>query len=536
MNEEIFGTPDHQPEGEGTAPNPSEEGPFLEKNNPAVSPLLENETASIPEQQPSVPNIPQTELPHTEPFAQHQEGSVPGGAPSPAVPPAGGNPFPYSAASNAPFPQPLQQNGWLDPSQNGTAPGGKPPKKKMDKGLKIFLWAVGVVLGGFVLAFCVYGVYSAFSSNPSELPSSSSQVPSSSNPSASSSGPEALAPTEPVTDPNWGGLTLENQQELDGGSETLSAAEIYEKEAPSIVGICVYNQGSQPGDDPAMEGSGIIISENGYIMTNSHVINDSNEFPVEVVLSTEERYVATVVGFDKRTDLAVIKIEATGLPVATLGNSDDLRVGDWVLAIGNPGGLDYNNSLTRGIVSALNRPVDSKAQSAMKYIQTDAAINPGNSGGALFNMYGQVIGINTSKIQGYEGMGFAIPITTAKKIVDDIIANGYVADRVRLGLTGSVVSEYHAHIYNLPQGVIIRSISDDSDLKNKGVMEDDIITKINGKDVTSMDDIYDELANHVPGDTVTLTIYRSGNGMTKVSTFDVEIVLLEDKGETQQAE
>ena len=134
MNEEIFGTPDHQPEGEGTAPNPSEEGPFLEKNNPAVSPLLENETASIPEQQPSVPNIPQTELPHTEPFAQHQEGSVPGGAPSPAVPPAGGNPFPYSAASNAPFPQPLQQNGWLDPSQNGTAPGGSRLKRRWTKG------------------------------------------------------------------------------------------------------------------------------------------------------------------------------------------------------------------------------------------------------------------------------------------------------------------------------------------------------------------------------------------------------------------
>ena len=133
-------------------------------------------------------------------------------------------------------------------------------------------------------------------------------------------------------------------------------------------------------------------------------------------------------------------------------------------------------------------------------------------------------------------MGFAIPITTAKDIVDDIISNGYVAGRVRLGLTGSIVSEYHSRIYNLPQGVIILSLSDDSDLKNKGVMEDDIITKINGKDVTSMDDIYDELANHVPGDTVTLTIYRSGSGMAKATTFDVEVTLLEDRGETQETE
>lgn len=538
MNEEIFGTPDHSPEGENASPAVSPgEASSPETDQPSVPSSEESAVAPLPSQQPGTSDVPQAGQqpdPGVDAVAQDADPAQQGMSSPMAAPPAGSSPYP--AEPNVPFPQP-SYGGWLDPSQNGAAPGGKPPKKKMDKGLKIFLWAVGIVLGGFVLSFCVYGVYSAFSQPPmASFPPSSSSAPSSSSSSSPSSQPDSSLANRPATDPNWGGLVLENQQELDGGSGTLSAAEIYEKESPAIVGICVYNQGSQPGDDPAMEGSGIIISENGYIMTNSHVINDSNEFPVEVVLSTEERYVATVVGFDKRTDLAVVKIEATGLPVATLGNSDDLRVGDWVLAIGNPGGLDYNNSLTRGIVSALNRPVDSKAQSAMKYIQTDAAINPGNSGGALFNMYGQVIGINTSKIQGYEGMGFAIPITTAKDIVDDIISNGYVAGRVRLGLTGSIVSEYHSRIYNLPQGVIILSLSDDSDLKNKGVMEDDIITKINGKDVTSMDDIYDELANHVPGDTVTLTIYRSGSGMAKATTFDVEVTLLEDRGETQETE
>lgn len=447
---------------------------------------------------------------------------------------------PYAQGGQPPVaqqPGSVRYSQWPEYRQgvDDSSAGGRPPKKKMDKGLKIFLWAVGIVLGGFVLAFSGYGIYSAISGLPTgENPSSSSPSPSTSSGASSFPQINNNVPSGPVTDPNWGGLELENQQKLDGGSDTLSAAEIYEKQAPAIVGICVYNQGSQPGDDPAMEGSGIIISENGYIMTNSHVVNDSNEFPVEVVLSTGDRYAATVVGYDKRTDLAVVKVEAAGLPVATLGNSDELRVGDWVLAIGNPGGLNYSNSLTRGIVSAINRSVESKAQTAMKYIQTDTAINPGNSGGALLNMYGQVIGINTAKIQGYEGMGFAIPITTAKKIVDDIIQNGYVAGRVRLGLTGSIVSEYHARMYNLPQGVIIRSLTNDSDLVAKGVKEDDIITKINDKDVTSMDDIYDELANHKPGDTVKLTIFRSGTGMTKSTTFEVEVTLLEDKGETQQ--
>lgn len=573
MNDEFFNTPGRNPEQEtgGYAGSPGTPGADSTPPEGAAAPVpaqpVETPPVSVPapgEEAPSFADTPTPVQPAPEdyspgvspagPFAQPGAGfpvntGAPG-VPRASVPGGAYPPYPQETAAQPAYPQgqegndPPQQpappyySQWPEYRQgfdNGVPAGGRPPKKKMDKELKIFLWAVGVVLGGFVIAFCGYGIYSALNGVPTGNASSS---PSSSlSPNSGSSAPQnsGAAPSGPVTDPNWGGLELENQQKLDGGENTLSAAEIYEKQAPAIVGICVYNQGSKPGDSPAMEGSGIIISENGYIMTNSHVVNDSNEFPVEVVLSNGDRYSATVVGFDKRTDLAVVKVEAAGLPVATLGNSDELRVGDWVLTIGNPGGLNYSNSLTRGIISALDRSVESKAQTAMKYIQTDAAINPGNSGGALINMYGQVIGINTAKIQDYEGMGFAIPITTAKKIVDDIISGGYVSGRVRLGLTGSIVSEYHATMYNLPQGVIIRSLTDDSDLRNKGVMADDIITKINGKDVSSMDDIYDELADRMPGDTVTLTIYRSGNGMTKANTFDVEVVLLEDKGETQQS-
>ena len=201
-------------------------------------------------------------------------------------------------------------DGWIPPKTG--LPGGSRLKEDGQRAENLF---VGCWRGIRRLCAGLLRIRRLFRLSPliRREPSSSSQVPSSSNPSASSSGPRRSV-HRTGNRSQLGRIDSENQQELDGGSETLSAAEIYEKEAPSIVGICVYNQGSQPGDDPAMEGSGIIISENSYIMTNSHVINDSNEFPVEVVLSTEERYVATVVGFDKRTDLAVIKIEATGLP------------------------------------------------------------------------------------------------------------------------------------------------------------------------------------------------------------------------------
>ena len=180
--------------------------------------------------------------------------------------------------------------------------------------------------------------------------------------------------------------------------------------------------------EPASQGTGIVLSEDGYIATNSHVIGDSRSlYYVEVVTNEGTTYEAKVIGYDSRTDLAVLKINAKGLTPAQFCDSEYVEVGQDVIAVGNPGGIEFQNSLTRGVVSALNRELSLSSQ--VTYIQTDAAINPGNSGGPLCNMYGQVIGINTAKISSssYEGMGFAIPSRTVKEIVDDLIAKERLA-------------------------------------------------------------------------------------------------------------
>lgn len=331
-------------------------------------------------------------------------------------------------------------------------------------------------------------------------------------------------------DPNAPSIQIENLESANG---KMSASEIYKKLSPSIVGVVTYNleEGIEAGQKG--EGSGIIISKDGYIVTNSHVIGDTKSYGVKVVLNNNEEYSAKVIGYDVRTDLAVIKADAEGLTEATFGNSDQLEVGQDIIAIGNPGGLDFAGSLTMGVVSALNRTLSSS--SLVKYIQTDAAISPGNSGGALINMYGQVIGINTVKVvsTGYEGMGFAIPINTAKSTIDDIISQGYVSGRVRLGITGKVVSEYQARMYDVPQGILIAQIAQDSSLAASTAQVGDIIVKIDSCDVVSFDSLYSELTKHKPADTVTLTLYRPSSLNKDNSTFEISVTLLEDKGETQ---
>ena len=220
--------------------------------------------------------------------------------------------------------------------------------------------------------------------------------------------------------------------------ELLTPAQVAAKVRPSIVSVITVDNvnymNSQSG-----EGSGIILRSDGYIVTNSHVIGDSNKYEVSVITSDGQTYDAKVIGFDVKSDLAVLKIDATGLPECELGDSSQLVLGDYVIAIGNPGGRQFAGSVTMGIVSGVDRIIDTEnteSTSAMRYIQTDAAINPGNSGGALVNMYGQVIGVNTAKIaaSGYEGMGFAIPSTKVKEIVADLIDYGYVEGRVKLGI------------------------------------------------------------------------------------------------------
>lgn len=380
-------------------------------------------------------------------------------------------------------------------------------KSKMDKGLKVFLWTFGVIVGLAVL-FLLSAITASYlkNNNINLFSSQGSQVS--------------------------GNTPTLNTKDRTEDENAMSAQEVYAKVAPSIVGIVTYNPSKGLISSGAGQGSGIIMTEDGYIITNAHVIGNSNKYNVTVVIDNKE-YQAKVVGFDVRTDLAVVKIDANGLSPATFGNSDQLAVGEWVLAIGNPGGLEFSNSLTRGLVSALNRSLkseNSSVNSSSKFIQTDAAINPGNSGGALVNMYGQVIGINTAKVKDFEGMGFAIPINTAKSVVDDIINKGYVSGRVKLGISVRPVSAYEAHINNVPQGILILEINEGSNLISQGVKVGDIITKMDGVNTTNTSDLYGELNKHKAGDTVSLTLYRQSALSGQSTTLDVKVTLQEDKG------
>lgn len=278
---------------------------------------------------------------------------------------------------------------------------------------------------------------------------------------------------------------------------------------------------------PASEGSGIIATSDGYIITNAHVVDGADS--LKVITSDGTTYEAKLVGSDSMTDLAVIKVEATGLTAAEFGSSEDLVVADPVIAIGNPGGLQFNSSVTIGYVSALNRSVtNSETGYTMECIQTDAAINPGNSGGALVNMYGQVIGINSSKIvaTGYEGLGFAIPIDDALPIISDLKEYGYVKDRAMLGISGQYLDSWTANFYGLPSGMYVASITNES-VSDAGVQKGDVITKIDDTDVTSANTISGYIAKKKPGDTVTLSVTRGLTG----ETFTCEVTLTESTGQ-----
>ena len=279
---------------------------------------------------------------------------------------------------------------------------------------------------------------------------------------------------------------------------------------------------------PTSEGSGIIMSTDGYIITNAHVV--SGEKALKVVLYSGKTYSAKLVGSDSVTDLAIIKIDATGLTAAEFGSSSDMKVADTVMAVGNPGGLEFNSSVTVGYISALNREItNSETGNTMKCIQTDAAINPGNSGGALVNMKGQVIGINSSKIvaTGYEGLGFAIPINTAQPIITQLKQYGYVKDRAMLGVSGDYVDAMTSRFYGLSSGFYISSVTSQY-ISNAGIQKGDVITKIDGKDVTSRNVVTSAVSAKKPGDTVTLTVSRASTD----KTFTASVKLSQATGQS----
>ena len=412
------------------------------------------------------------------------------------------------------------QNPYTQAAQKPQKP--KKEKKPMSKGKKIALKVVAGVMACLMVSVGSIGGFVALINNGYI--------------SVNNSG----SSTEPAFTIN---KLVGDSQPASTVSGELTPQEVAKKVIPSVVCIQNYQRsnnnsmfffggGAQSGDagdevSPASEGSGIIATSDGYIITNAHVVEGASS--LKVILSDGTSYEAQLVGSDSITDLAVIKIDATGLQAAEFGSSGDLEVGDSVMAIGNPGGLELSSSVTQGIVSALNRQItNSETGYTMDCIQTDTAINPGNSGGALVNMYGQVVGINSSKIvaEGYEGLGFAIPIDDAQSVISNLKEYGYVKDRAVLGITGQYLDSMSARFYGLTSGMYVASISNES-VSNAGITQGCIITKIDDTDITSSSTITSYVSKLKPGDTVTLTVVNDLTGRT----FTADVTLVQASGQ-----
>ena len=278
-----------------------------------------------------------------------------------------------------------------------------------------------------------------------------------------------------------------------------------------------FQQGQRPGrggpgagrEMPTRgQGSGFIVSADGIILTNAHVVRDARE--VTVKLTDRREFRAKVLGADTKTDVAVLKIEASNLPVATLGKTSDLKVGEWVLAIGSPFG--FENTVTAGVVSAKGRSLPD--DSAVPFIQTDVAINPGNSGGPLFNTRGEVVGINSqiySRSGGYQGVSFAIPIDVANRIKNQIVATGKV-EHARLGVAVQEVNQAFANSFKLdkPEGALVSTVEKGSPADKAGLQPGDVIRQVNGQPIVSSGDLPAVIGLATPGDTVKLGIWRQG--------------------------
>lgn len=276
----------------------------------------------------------------------------------------------------------------------------------------------------------------------------------------------------------------------------------------------------------SVSGSGFVISEDGYILTNYHVIEDaySGGYEIKVVFYNGDSYTAEVKGFDRNNDIAVLKIEAEGLNAAELGTSDSLFVGDTVYAVGNPLG-ELNYSMTSGMVSATDRLITTE-EGTMTMFQFDAAVNQGNSGGPVYNVYGQVVGVVTAKSRedGTEGLGFAIPIDDAVRIANSVISGERSLDaetgNAALGITGQNVDSMAAQYYGFPAGVYVINVTSGGAAEKAGIKAYDIITELDGYAVSSRDELKQELLFHSAGETADIVVWRSGEYLTLSITFD----------------
>ena len=301
---------------------------------------------------------------------------------------------------------------------------------------------------------------------------------------------------------------LENIAEVPGA---ISWQDVYEKVMPSVVSITCYNSRS------TSSGTGVIMDAGGYIITNAHVVEGAQR--INVLLTDGRELEAKCVGADVLSDLAVLRVNAIGLTPAEFGDSNTLRVGDEVVAIGDPLGVELRGTMTNGIVSGINRDIKS-GNRTLTLLQTTAALNTGNSGGPLVNCYGQVVGINTMKIgdyasaSGVEGLGFAIPITSVQTVLEQLANRGYVAGRPSLGLEGQEISTFYQFYYRMPAGILITALEDDSSAAICGIRRGDILMSLNGIPVTTLDILEEIIYASAVGDELQASFYREGREFT----------------------
>ena len=423
-----------------------------------------------------------------------------------------------------------QTNVYRTQREQPTPMGSRRPRRRSGwlKGILAVLLVVAISFGAFYLMRNVGvrlektedGVTLSMTNRSKQAEPEQAEQPIPEPSASAQTGTETAAPQQTTQQPTQGayvgsGTKLNIVSAPESSDTTFSDEEdalclqdIYSSVIDSVVSI------SSMTSSGTSSGTGIIMSSDGYVITNHHVITGA--LVISVLTNDNQEFEAALVGSDEMSDLAVLKIDARGLHAAEFGDSSKLRVGDSVVAIGDPLGVQLRGTMTNGIISAINRDL-TVGDRTMTLIQTNAALNNGNSGGPLINCYGQVIGINTVKMSSYytatasvEGLGFAIPISVAKPIIDELIENGYVAGRPAIGISGDSLPSYYRTYYRLPEGVYVTSVNEGSDAKAKGIREGDIVTAINGEKICSIDELNTVKNQYAAGDEVTLTIYRSG--------------------------
>ena len=423
-----------------------------------------------------------------------------------------------------------QTNVYRTQREQPTPMGSRRPRRRSGwlKGILAVLLVVAISFGAFYLMRNVGvrlektedGVTLSMTNRSKQAEPEQAEQPIPEPSASAQTGTETAAPQQTTQQPTQGayvgsGTKLNIVSSQESSDTTFSDEEgalclqdIYSSVIDSVVSI------SSMTSSGTSSGTGIIMSSDGYVITNHHVITGA--LVISVLTNDNQEFEAALVGSDEMSDLAVLKIDARGLQAAEFGDSSKLRVGDSVVAIGDPLGVQLRGTMTNGIISAINRDL-TVGDRTMTLIQTNAALNNGNSGGPLINCYGQVIGINTVKMSSYysasatvEGLGFAIPISVAKPIIDELIENGYVAGRPAIGISGDSLPSYYRTYYRLPDGVYVTSVNEGSDAKAKGIREGDIVTAINGEKICSIDELNTVKNQYAAGDEVTLTIYRSG--------------------------